>query len=85
MSQSVSDQTKLKTLFIDKPFVARVVCGATVRGTATFFASMHLVLVVTVSRLAPGVTGPDNDQEQTTTTLFGRSLVLKFQDQTTTT
>ncbi len=32
-----------------------------------------------------GVTGPDNDQDQTTTTLFGRSLVLKFQDQTTTT
>ncbi len=26
----------------------------------------------------PGVTGPDNDQDQTTTTLFGRSLVLKF-------
>ncbi len=34
---------------------------------------------------APGVTGPDNDQDQTTTTLFGRSLVLKFQDQTMTT
>ncbi len=32
-----------------------------------------------------GVTGPDNDQDQTMTTLFGRSLVLKFQDQTTTT
>ncbi len=25
-----------------------------------------------------GVTGPDNDQDQTTTTLFGHSLVLKF-------
>ena len=32
-----------------------------------------------------GVTGPDNDQDHTTTTLFGHSLVLKFQDQTTTT
>ncbi len=32
-----------------------------------------------------GVTGPDNDQDQTTTTLFGRSPVLKFQDQTMTT
>ncbi len=26
----------------------------------------------------PGVTGPDNDQDQTMTTLFGHSLVLKF-------
>ncbi len=33
----------------------------------------------------PGEPGPDNDQDQTKTTLFGRSLVLKFQDQTTTT
>ncbi len=33
----------------------------------------------------PGVTGPDNDQDQTTTTLFGHSLVLKFQDQAMTT
>ncbi len=32
----------------------------------------------------PGVTGPDNDQDQTTTTLFGRCVVLKFQDQTMT-
>ncbi len=32
-----------------------------------------------------GVTGPDNDQDQTTTTLFGRCVVLKFQDQITTT
>ncbi len=35
--------------------------------------------------LTSGVTGPDNDQDQTTTTLFGCSLVLKFQDQTMTT
>ncbi len=26
--------------------------------------------------MVPGVTGPDNDQDQTTTTLFGCSLVL---------
>ena len=32
-----------------------------------------------------GVTGPDNDQDQTTTTPFGHCVVLKFQDQTTTT
>ncbi len=29
------------------------------------------------ARAMPGVTGPDNDQDQTTTTLFGCSLVLK--------
>ena len=30
---------------------------------------------------SPGVSGPDNDQDQTTTTLRGRCVVQKFQDQ----
>ncbi len=29
----------------------------------------------------PGVTGPDNDQDQTTTTLPGHCVIQKFQDQ----
>ncbi len=31
----------------------------------------------------PGVTGQEHDQEHRTTTLFGRAVVLKFQDHTT--
>ncbi len=37
------------------------------------------------SHRTTGVTGPDNDQDQTMTTPFGRCVVLKFQDQTMTT
>ncbi len=33
----------------------------------------------------PGVSGPEYDQDQSTTTLRGRSLVLKFQDHSMTT
>ncbi len=40
---------------------------------------MNLNFVRSVAQrvIFAGVTGPDNDQDQTTTTLFGRSLVLK--------
>ncbi len=47
--------------------------------------SLRVSRVIAIVHCLPGVTGPDNDQDQTTTTLFGRSVVLKFQDQTMTT
>ncbi len=40
--------------------------------------------MISKNKIWPGVTGPDNDQDQTTTTLRGRCVVLKFQDHTTT-
>ncbi len=43
-----------------------------------------LIFFCALGAMLPGETGPDNDQDQTMTTLFGHCLVLKFQDYTTT-